>query len=218
MNITEQLESPRAARTRRKLEAILAAARRMFHEHGYGATSMDALAVAADVSKATLYAQFAGKRELFAAVVQEEGDRQSGALLNEATARRSDLRANLLRFGRIVQDLLTSAETIASYRMVASEAARLPELGRAYYENGAAQLHERLESFFAAEMQQGRLRKGPPRIAAMQFIGLVRGDLMLRALLCVDKETSERERHNVLRHGVDTFYRAWRTGAEQRQP
>ena len=217
MGTATQSETPRAARTRRKLEAILDAARRLFREHGYAATSMDALAIAAEVSKATLYAQFPGKRELFAAVVQQEGDRQSSALLNDATARRGELRAQLLRFGRAVQDLLTSEQTIASYRMVASEAARLPELGRTYYENGAALLHERLESFLSAEMSAGRLRTGPPHIAAMQFIGLVRGDLMLKALLCVDAGASERERHNVLRHGVDTFWRSWCTSPESGQ-
>ena len=218
MNATTPLETPRAARTRRKVEAILGAARRLFREHGYAATSMDALALAADVSKATLYAQFPGKRELFAAVVQEEGDRQSGDLLGEAPARRGELRATLQRYGRTVQELLTSEQTIASYRMVAAEAARLPELGRTFYEYGAALLHERLEGYLSAEMSAGRLRTGPPRIAAMQFIGLVRGDLMLKALLCVDAGASERERQNVLRHGVDTFCRSWCTGPERELP
>ena len=38
---------------------------------GYGAASMDAIAKAAGVSKATVYAHFSGKDQLFAAIIAE---------------------------------------------------------------------------------------------------------------------------------------------------
>ena len=55
-----------------KAESILAAAKRMFLESGFGAVSMDAIAREAGVSKATVYAHFAGKEELFGAVIGRE--------------------------------------------------------------------------------------------------------------------------------------------------
>jgi TetR/AcrR family transcriptional repressor of mexJK operon len=58
-----------------KAESILAAARRMFLASGFGAVSMDAIAREAGASKATLYAYFASKEELFGAVVSHEGER-----------------------------------------------------------------------------------------------------------------------------------------------
>ena len=45
---------------------ILDAARRLFLEHGYAVTSMDVVAQLAGVSKATVYARFESKEQLFA--------------------------------------------------------------------------------------------------------------------------------------------------------
>ena len=152
---------------------------------------------------------FSGKRELFAAVIAEEGDRNSRALIT-GEAGQEDMRARLLRFGRAILALLLAPETIGAYRMVAAEAHRFPEMGRAFYENGAARLLGRLEDFFAAAMNGGKLRAANPRRAAEQFVGLIRGDLQLRALLAMDADMSARQREDVVRGGVDVFYRAYR--------
>src|SRR5579863_431095 len=58
-----------------KAESILAAAQRVFVVSGFGAASMDAIAREAGASKATVYAYFASKEELFGAVVAREGER-----------------------------------------------------------------------------------------------------------------------------------------------
>jgi TetR/AcrR family transcriptional repressor of mexJK operon len=55
-----------------KAESILAAAKRSFLAAGFGAVSMDAIAREAGVSKATVYAHFAGKEELFGARWSDE--------------------------------------------------------------------------------------------------------------------------------------------------
>src|SRR3984957_19469004 len=61
-----------------KAESILAAARRKFLASGFGAVSMDAIAREAGASKATLYAYFASKEELFGAMVARESERYAG--------------------------------------------------------------------------------------------------------------------------------------------
>src|SRR3981081_2768870 len=53
-----------------KRRAIMEAATDLFAARGYGAVSMDAIARAADVSKATLYAHFESKDALFATIVK----------------------------------------------------------------------------------------------------------------------------------------------------
>jgi TetR/AcrR family transcriptional repressor of mexJK operon len=58
-----------------KAESILAAAKRAFLAAGFAAVSMDAIARDAGVSKATVYAHFAGKEELFGAVIGRECER-----------------------------------------------------------------------------------------------------------------------------------------------
>ena len=50
---------------------VLDAATALFMAQGYGAVSMDAIARAAGVSKATLYAHFSSKDQLFATIIGE---------------------------------------------------------------------------------------------------------------------------------------------------
>ena len=61
-----------------KAESILAAAEREFLARGFGVVSMDAIARAAGASKATVYAHFANKEELFGAVVVRVSQRRFG--------------------------------------------------------------------------------------------------------------------------------------------
>jgi TetR/AcrR family transcriptional regulator, mexJK operon transcriptional repressor len=61
-----------------KAEAILSAAERAFLASGFGAVSMDAIAREAGVSKATVYAYFANKEELFGAVIAAVSERFGG--------------------------------------------------------------------------------------------------------------------------------------------
>jgi AcrR family transcriptional regulator len=53
-------------------DRLLAAARELFATDGFGATSLDAVAAAAGVTKGSLYHHFAGKTDLFEAVFEEE--------------------------------------------------------------------------------------------------------------------------------------------------
>ncbi|MFZ2114063.1 MAG: TetR/AcrR family transcriptional regulator [Solirubrobacteraceae bacterium] len=52
-------------------QALLEAARTLFGERGYAATSLDEIANAAKVTKGALYHHFAGKQELFAGVYEQ---------------------------------------------------------------------------------------------------------------------------------------------------
>jgi AcrR family transcriptional regulator len=52
-------------------QALLRAARTLFGEQGYAATSLDEVAQAAQVTKGALYHHYSGKQELFAAVYEQ---------------------------------------------------------------------------------------------------------------------------------------------------
>ncbi len=65
-----RVENRGRPKDRGKREAILSAARELFMGHGYAGTSMDSLANAANVSKATLYSHFADKDTLYRAIVE----------------------------------------------------------------------------------------------------------------------------------------------------
>jgi AcrR family transcriptional regulator len=59
---------------------LLDAARQVFVDHGYHATSMDDIAVAAAVSKPVLYQHFPGKHELFLGLMDTQIERLGSAM------------------------------------------------------------------------------------------------------------------------------------------
>src|SRR5215207_8751231 len=65
--VTRRTQADRTAATR---AALVAAARRLFGEHGYAAIGTEQIAQAAGVTRGALYHQFADKADLFAAVLE----------------------------------------------------------------------------------------------------------------------------------------------------
>src|SRR5579863_3565119 len=82
MSVTRRISGPEEPVG--KAETILAAAERAFLAAGFGAVTMDAIAREAGVSKATVYAHFHGKEELFGAVVADLSQRRFGDFSVEA--------------------------------------------------------------------------------------------------------------------------------------
>lgn len=65
------VKSKKAQRGAVTRQALLRAARTLFGEQGYAATSLDEVAQAAQVTKGALYHHYGGKQELFAAVYEQ---------------------------------------------------------------------------------------------------------------------------------------------------
>jgi AcrR family transcriptional regulator len=72
MDDNRRTQAERAAETR---EALIAAARPLFAEHGFGEVALETIVRAAGVTRGALYHHFADKTELFAAVFERvEGE------------------------------------------------------------------------------------------------------------------------------------------------
>src|SRR5436190_22223234 len=127
MNSVDRKEGPLA----RKAESILAAAKRSFLAAGFGAVSMDAIAREAGVSKATVYAHFAGKEELFGAMIGRECERYF-ARFSAGELDPRDVRASLTVLGRRYLELLLSSGSIALLRIILGEVTRFPVLGEVF--------------------------------------------------------------------------------------
>jgi Transcriptional regulator len=139
----------------RKRLAIVDAARQAFLEGGYGKTSMDSIAKAAEVGIKTLYRHFENKDDLFSAVMQaacnpEAFDGVSGEW-KEQTAElerpwfSKPPRTALVAAGVEYLEHVLSGEQLALYRVVTQDAHSFPELGRRYRE----QVVERSNDLFA---------------------------------------------------------------------
>ena len=192
----------------RKRLQVLDAAAQLFMSHGYGATSMDAISRAAGVSKATVYAHFASKDALFATIV---GDRCRANTVTEENfpAEVTDIKAALIGIGLRVLRFLLLPGTLAIYRIVVAESARFPELGVAFMSNGPQAFRDRFRDWVTQQTQAGHFREGDPRIAAEQFMALLRTGIFMRATLALSPAPDETEIEACVAAAVATFLRAF---------
>jgi AcrR family transcriptional regulator len=106
-------QSRRVARTR---QAILEAAGALFAQRGYAATTIEAIAEAADVAVETVYARFGNKRSILAAYVDVSivGDDEPVPLLEReavlAIAAEADQRRQLRQLAHLARDILERAD------------------------------------------------------------------------------------------------------------
>ena len=195
-----------------KAESILTAAKRAFLAAGFGAVSMDTIAREAGVSKATVYAHFGSKEELFGAVIERECeqyfDRFSAGELDPR-----DVRASLTILGRRFLELILSPDAIALHRIILGEVTRFPMLGEVFWRAGPERERVQIEGFLRRAAATGALTLPDPRLAAEQFVSLVRADVQLRRLLRLEAEPGEHEIDIVVEGAVGTFIRAF-----QRKP
>jgi TetR/AcrR family transcriptional repressor of mexJK operon len=202
--MTERNDAPGGG----KAESILAAAKRTFLESGFGAVSMDTIAREAGVSKATVYAHFAGKEELFGAVIGRECERYLASFsVSELDPR--DVRASLTVLGRRFLELLLSPDAIALHRLIIGEVSRFPTLGEVFWRAGPERNHFQIEAFLEAAAAAGSLDIADPRLAAEQFTGLVRGETQLRHLLRLENQSDRPKTSAIVEAAVDTFLRAF---------
>jgi AcrR family transcriptional regulator len=191
-----------------KAESILAAAKRTFLAGGFGAVSMDRIAREAGVSKATVYAHFGGKEELFGAVIGRECERYF-ARFSAGELDPHDVRASLSVLGGRFLELVLSPDGIALHRIILGEVTRFPGLGEVFWRAGPERQRVQIEAFLQSAVACGTLSVPDTRLAAEQFVSLVRGDVQLRHLLKLEAEAAEAEIHAAVEAAVGTFIRAF---------
>jgi len=191
-----------------KAESILAAAKRSFLAGGFGAVSMDAIAREAGVSKATVYAHFAGKEELFGAVIGRECEHYFARFSVRQLDPR-DVRTSLMVLGRRFLELLLSPDALALHRIILAEVTRFPVLGEVFWCAGPERERVQIEAFLKRAIASGSLTLADPRLAAEQFVALIRGDVQLRHLLRLEAKADPRAIEAAVEGAVATFLRAF---------
>lgn len=143
-------------RSNRKVALILAAAHEQFLEHGFDSITMDMVARQATVSKATLYAYFTSKEELFTAVMVDEAKRVSDDIWQIAPD--NDDVADVLRHvAQNFVDIFLTERAMLPQRAVISVVLKLPSIGVAIFESGPKALTERLAQYLAKAHENGQL-------------------------------------------------------------
>jgi AcrR family transcriptional regulator len=140
---------------------------------------MDDVAAAAGVGKQTVYRHFGSKEALFVGLVNSMCA-QVGAYLASTQAEQPDRtpEAELRELGWLLARNLIATDNLQLYRAIVAEGARLPELGSAFYENGAKVVRS-----FAAKILRKRFDEPTAAMRAATFVQLVLGDAYLELTL-----------------------------------
>lgn len=177
---------------------ILGAATALFMERGFEASSMEAIAERAGVSKMTLYTRFKDKDSLFAASVQAKCESFVGDALFVAHEGEG-LAQGLMRIAESFVALVTDAGAVSVLGLINRESARAPQLPALFFEAAVLRMQRHLMAYLGAQVAMGRLVLAPEDApgACWRFLGAVKGEAHLRALLALAPPAPEALRAHV---------------------
>jgi AcrR family transcriptional regulator len=196
-----------ATKRNRRREAIINAARQVFLESGYAATSMSGIAARLGGSKGTLYNYFGNKEELFEALVRDFCTRWADGML--AGIVEGYPAERLTAFAEPYLTHLFSEEGVKLIRVLVSESHRNPQFSRIFYEVGPVRGRERLKTYLEACKAQGLINAPNCALAAVQFLALCRGSTYLELLLNLTLPATFTEIHAQAAQAVGTFMRLY---------
>lgn len=178
ISVDEKLAPRRGGRPSRAAaeqlgETILGVATESFLTEGYGATSIEAIARRARISKRTFYSRFRDKAELFGAVVHRviESVRPDGdaGLFDGGT-----LEQILTQLARVILRAALSPQALALHRVIVAEATRFPELAAVVTEkSGRNEAIGHIAAVLKREARTSDLRLENTPFAAAQFLQMV---------------------------------------------
>ncbi|WP_319825491.1 TetR/AcrR family transcriptional regulator [Thalassovita sp.] len=191
-------------RTGRKFDQVLEGARSVFMRDGFEGASVDDIARASGVSKATLYSYFPDKRLLFMEVASAECNRQAEESVH-LIDRNAPVREVLTQTARRMIGFFTSDFSQKMFRVCVAEADRFPELGRKFYESGPMMARSHLTDYLKEATARGELTIADMTLAADQFLELCKADIFARIVFGITVRFTSEEIDRVVSGAVETF-------------
>lgn len=191
--------------TREEAEArdvrLLDVATRLFMERGFDATSIDAVAEAAGISKPTVYARYRDKRDLFAAVLRGRIQRWLAPVSAAAEAEAiesspKNIKTTLHELSRHMVAYSLAPDAGALQRIISAQAVQFPELAKLANEEGWLRAVRGVSSILRQSAARGHIKVDDPELAADMFLNLVLGHCKRLTLygIATDPKTEERHR------------------------
>jgi AcrR family transcriptional regulator len=165
--------SARQARTRRTRTAVIEAARGLFVERGYTATTIEAISDRSDTPQATVYRLFASKLGILKALldVSVGGDDQDTAMLDRPQVRAllsgEDPKDQLAGFAAVVCDVMAR---VGPVHRILADAARSDQEAASLLAEIARQRHEGQRRVARSLAQSSALRRGLQERSAADVI------------------------------------------------
>jgi TetR/AcrR family transcriptional regulator, mexJK operon transcriptional repressor len=189
-------------------EAILDAAMAEFAAHGFGATTIDAIAKRAGAAKRTLYAEFGGKDRLFRDAISRVPRDALAPFDPPPGGDLPPLRDMLTQAAFNAITSVYTPEKASIFRMVVAEAQAFPDVAADFYAAGPGAAAGRITGVLRKAIARGEIVDCDPQAEAKRLISLVAGEPHLRYVLGLDPTPTKaqaRKRANAI---VDFFLRA----------
>jgi AcrR family transcriptional regulator len=172
-------------------ERLIAIAASMFMERGFEGTSIDAVAEAAGVGKATLYARYKDKGELFAAVLQRKIDRWLSFNDPDHEAATGSVEDVLLALARRTVTAALTPEAVAINRIVMAQSARFPSLAKLVHEQGWQRSNAAVAALLDRFAKAGQIEVEDTTVAADLFLSLIIGRQTRMAMLGIETDPEQ---------------------------
>ncbi|WP_454714295.1 TetR/AcrR family transcriptional regulator [Caulobacter segnis] len=196
------LRQPRGLAGRKKLKAILDAARRIVLAEGLDQAKMGAIATAAGVSTATLYAYFPSKNDLFRAVVEKVAT-DVDTLMDTALHTPDDDPIEQLALA--FMQPLNNPDLRAVFRIMAVEGPRFPEVLATFDAHTRLKGHRAAVAVFEKLAAEGRFAAGVAETAARQLLGMLEHETLTLAIMRGDDTASGRDSAKIAHEAVMTL-------------
>lgn len=187
-------------------QRLIEVATRLFLDRGFDATSLDAVAEAARVSKLTVYSRYGDKRGLFTAVLRREISRwlaplASAAEMQLGTSPDISVEQRLLKVGHEMLTFTCGPDALAFSRMLTAQAINFPEIAKLGKEEGWEKALATTARFFDHLVAQGAMDVDDTVIAAEVFLDVVVGHTHRMATFgaVVELKSAEKRLRSVIR-------------------
>jgi TetR/AcrR family transcriptional repressor of mexJK operon len=160
---------PKTSELEQRDERILRAAGETFLHFGFDATTMDAVAEAARISKRTLYARYVDKTDLFNAILRDLINRWL-IPIDQFQSGQGALKDTLLALARYLTTFALTPQSVSVNRIIISEATRRPEFGKLANEVGRKAAIQAVATIL--RRHRAELRPVDLDMAAEQFMSL----------------------------------------------
>lgn len=194
----------------RKYDQVLEGARQVFLSDGFEGASVDDIARAANVSKATLYSYFPDKRFLFMQVAKTECQRQADLAIATIDVD-APIQQVLHDIASEMVEFITSKFGKQIFRICVGESDRFPELGREFYDSGPMLIQCNLIDFFEKSVARGDLKIDDFALAADQFHELAKASLFPKMVFNIVDDFTAAEKERVINGAVAMFMACYGT-------
>jgi AcrR family transcriptional regulator len=188
-------------------QTIVDAARELFVELGFQATTLDKVAKRAKISKLSIYRHFENKEALFSAAVAAHCQQFAPLALSEGVDGSAE--DQLMAAGSSLLRTLLSSDVRSVEAMIMADKTNQKSLSKLFYEAGPAHVLAQLEALLRQMHAKAVLKVPYPLQSARLFAALIKGsDLLSIARFDEARAQDDNEMESYCRSAVAMFIAA----------